>query len=106
MLPDLATIYKTSQGLSKLHVSRVRTVADMLLDVPLAKALFSEIDHFLGVYFTITISKATAERRFSGLQSIKIYSRSTMTVARLSNVLLLHAYIQGLHRSIKFEQNS
>ena len=84
MLPDLATIYKTSQGLSKLHVRRVRKIADMLLDVPLAKALFSVIDHLLGVYFTIPISKATAERRFSGLQRIKTYSRSTMTEARLT----------------------
>ena len=49
MLPDLEKIYKTSQGLSKLHVSRVRTIADMLLDVPLVKALFSEIDHLLGI---------------------------------------------------------
>ena len=64
----------------------------MLLDVPLAKALFSEIDYLLGIYFTIPISKATAERRLSGLQHIKTYSRSTMTEARLSNVVLLHAY--------------
>ena len=40
MLPDLAAMYKASQGLSKLHVTRVRTIADMLLDVPSAKALF------------------------------------------------------------------
>ena len=64
MLPDLATIYITSQGLSKLPVSRVRTITDMLLNAPLAKALFSEIDHLLGIYFTIPISTATAERRF------------------------------------------
>ena len=38
------------------------------------------------------MSTATAERRFSGLQRIKTYSLSTMTEARLSNVLLLHAY--------------
>ena len=50
MLPDLATIYKTSQTLSKLHVSRVRTITDMLQNVPSAKALFSEIDHLLGIY--------------------------------------------------------
>ena len=92
MLPDLATICKTSQGLSKLHVSRVRTITDMLLNAPLAKALFSEIDHLLGIYFTIPISTSTAERRFCGLQRIKTYSRSTMTEPRLSNVLLLHAY--------------
>ena len=92
MLPDLATIYKTSQGLSKLHGTRVRTIADMLLDVPLAKALFSEIDHLLGIYFTTPISTATAERGLSSLQHIKTYLRSTMTGARLSNILLLHAH--------------
>ena len=71
MLPDLATIYKTSQGLSKLHVSRVRTIADMLLDVPLAKALFSEIDHLLEIYFAIPISTATGERKISVCSVLK-----------------------------------
>ena len=55
----------------------------MLQDIPSAKALFSEIDHLLRIYFTIPISTATAERRFS---------RLTMTKARLNNILLLHAY--------------
>ena len=100
MLPDLAAMYKASQGLSKLHVTRVRTIADMLLDVPSAKALFSKIDHLLAIYFTIPISTATAERSFSSLRRIKTYLRSTMTEARLNNVLLLHAhkdYTDGLN---------
>ena len=92
MLPDLVTMYKAPQGLSKLHVTRVRTIADMLIDVPSEKALFSEIDHLLGIYFTIPISTATAEWRFCSLRHIKTYLRSTMTEARLKNVLLLHAY--------------
>ena len=47
MLPDLAAMYKASQGLSKLHVTRVRTIADMLLDVPSAKALFPKLIIYL-----------------------------------------------------------
>ena len=57
MLPDLATMYKASQGLSKLHVSSVRTIADMLLDVPLAKTLFSEIDHLLGILQYLSVQQ-------------------------------------------------
>ena len=64
----------------------------MLLDVPSVKALFSEIDHLLGIYFTIPISTATAEQSFSSSRRIKAYLWSTMTEARLNNVLLLHAH--------------
>ena len=92
MLPDLVKTYKTSQGLSRFTVTKVRTIADMLLDVPSAKSLFSEIDHLLRMYFTIPISTATAERSFSSLRCIKTFLRSTMTEARLNNVLLLHAH--------------
>ena len=92
MLPDLVATYKTSQGLSRFQVTRVRTIAEMLLDVPSAKSLFSEIDHLLGIYFTVPISTATAERSFSSLRRIKTFLRSTMTESRLNNVLLLHAH--------------
>ena len=92
MLPDLVATYKTSQGLSKFQVTKVRTISEMLLNVPSAKALFSEIDRLLRIYFTIPISTATAERSFSSLRRIKTFLRSTMTEARLNNVLLLHAH--------------
>ena len=41
---------------------------------------------------TIPITTATAERSFSALRRIKTYLRSTMTEAKLNNVLLLHTH--------------
>ena len=53
MLPDLVKTYKTSQGLSRFTVTKVRSIADMLLDVPSAKSLFSEIDHLLILFLSV-----------------------------------------------------
>ena len=50
MLPDLVATYKTSQSLSKFQVTKVRTISEMLLNVPSAKALFLEIDRLLRIY--------------------------------------------------------
>ena len=41
---------------------------------------------------TIPVTTTTAERSFSALRRIKTYLRSTMTEARLSNLMLLHAH--------------
>ena len=92
MLPDLIKSYKSAQGLAKLHVTSMRTLADILLAVPLAKEMFSELDKLLRIYFTIPITTATSERSFSVLRRVKTYLRSTMSEARLNNVMLLHTH--------------
>ena len=92
MLPDLVKSYKQSQGLSKLEISSMRTITDLLNNVPLAKDMFSEVDNLLRICFTMPITTCTAERSFSCLRRVKNYLRSTMSDERLNNVILLHAH--------------
>ena len=92
MLPDLVNAYTAEQNLKKLTVTNVCTIAEMLLNVPSAKAMFTEIDKLVRVYFTIPITTATAERSFSVLRRIKTYLHSSMTEESLNNVILLHSH--------------
>ena len=92
MLPDLLASYKETQNLKSLKVTSVRTVSDMLIKVPVAQEMFSEVDKLVRLYFTIPITTATAERSFSTLRRIKTYLRSTMTEERLNNIMVLHAH--------------
>ena len=92
MLPDLIKSYQSSQSLAKLHVTSIRTLANILLAVPWQKKMFSELDKLLKIYFTIPITTATSERSFSVLRRVKTYLCSTMSEARLNNVMLLHTH--------------
>ena len=87
MLPDLVKGYKQLRGLTKLEVTSMRTIAEILNKVPMAKGMFSEVDTLLRLYFTIPITTCTAERSFSCLRRIKTYLQSTMTEERLNNVI-------------------
>ena len=49
MLPDVVKAYKMSQGLSVLRVTSVRTIAEVMNGVPMAKDMFSEVDHLLRI---------------------------------------------------------
>ena len=92
MLPDLVKAYKQSQGLSRLEIISMQTIADIFNKVPMAKDMFSEVDTLLRIYFTVPITTCTAERSFSCLRCMKTYLRSTMTEERLNNVMILYAY--------------
>ena len=70
----------------------MRTITDLLNNVPLAKDMFSGVDNLLRIYFTMPITTCTAERSFSCLWHLKNYLRSTMSNERLNNVILLHAH--------------
>ena len=89
MLPDLVKSYKQSQGLSKLEISSMRIITDLLNNVPLAKDMFSEVDNLLHIYFTMPITTCTAERSFSFLRRVENYLRTTTSDERL---ILLHAH--------------
>ena len=71
MLPDLVNAFKKSQNLPKLTVTKVSTIADMLVTVPMAKDIFSEIDKILQLYLTIPVTTCTAES-FSSLRHINL----------------------------------
>ena len=68
MLPDLVKAYKQSQGVNRLEITSMRTIADILNKVPIAKDMFSEVDTLLRLYFTVPITTCTAERSFSCLR--------------------------------------
>jgi len=71
MLPDLVKAYKESQGLPKLTVTRISTISDIIVNVPIAREMFSKIVRLLRLYLTIPVTTATAERSFSSLRRIK-----------------------------------
>ena len=79
-------------SLAKLHVTPIGSFTDVLLAVLLAKEMFSELDKLLRIYFTIPITTATSERLFSVLHRVKTYLHSTLSEARLSNIMLLHTH--------------
>ena len=92
LLPDLIKTYSSSQGTPNFKVKSLRTLAQIILALPLSRDMLSEVDGLLRLYFTIPVTTATAERSFSVLRRIKTYLRSTMTECRLNNVLLLHCH--------------
>ena len=92
MLPDVVKTYEQSQGLRKLEVTNVRTIAEVFNGVGITKQMFSEVDKLLRLYFTVPVTTCTAERSFSCLRRIKTYLRSSMTEERLNNVILLHVH--------------
>ena len=56
------------------------------------KNMLSEIDKLLKVHFTIPITSATAECRFSSLRRLKTFLCITMTQCRLNNLVLLYIH--------------
>ena len=101
VLPDVVKTYKQSQGLRKLEVTSVRTIAEVFNGVCMTKESFSEVDNLLHLYFTIPVTTCTAERSFSCLRRIKTYLRSSMTEERLNNVILLHIETDQLDLQVK-----
>lgn len=62
MLPDVVKTYKESQGLRRLDVTNLRTLANVMNGVPMAKRMFSDADKLLHLYFTIPVTTCTAEK--------------------------------------------
>ena len=44
------------------------------------------------MYFTVPVTTATAERSFSALKRLKTFVRSSMTQARLNNLLMMYVH--------------
>ena len=42
MLPDLIQSYKASKNVSKLHVTNIRTIAEVLDETSMAKSIFTD----------------------------------------------------------------
>ena len=92
MLLELLVAYKTVKDIVHIRVTIVPTICEILTTVPMAREIFSEVDKLVRIYMTIPVTTTTVERSFSALRRIKTYLRSTMTEARLNNLMLLHAH--------------
>ena len=94
MLPDLlqATNEQSAQSIRIKKVTLVGTVADIMNTSLVNKAMLSEVDTLLKLYYTIPMTTATSERSFSTLRRLKSYLRSTMTQSRLNHIMLLHVH--------------
>ena len=92
MLLELLGAYKTVKDIVHIRITTVPTICEMLTTVPMTREIFSELDKLVRIYMTILVTTATAERSFSALRRIKTYLRSTMTEARLNNLMLLHVH--------------
>ena len=57
MLPDVVKTYKQSQGLRRLEVISIRTIANVLNGVLMAKQILSEVDNLL--YFSRKLIQLT-----------------------------------------------
>ena len=92
MFLDLVKHFKKSKNLPRLTVTKVSTITDMLVAIPIAKDMFSNVDKLVRLYLIIPVTTCTAERSFSSLHRIKSYLRSAMTEERSKNILLIHAH--------------
>ena len=64
-LPDLVKAFK---NLTQLTVTKVSTITEMLVAVPVARDMFSEVDKLIRLCQTIPVTACTAERSFSSLR--------------------------------------
>ncbi|XP_070549960.1 zinc finger MYM-type protein 1-like [Ptychodera flava] len=95
LLPDLVKIAKSNPLFASLkEITNIRTLAQIIREVPVARQMVSEVEKLLRIYLTIPVTTATAERSFSALRRLKSYLRSTMSQQRLNNVMLLHIHKQ------------
>ena len=93
MLPDLIQAYNEKTPLTTIKtVSNLRTLCEILNDVPSSKSMLREVFHLLRILLTIPVTTAAAERTFSCLRRLKTFLRSTMSQPRLNHVILLHIH--------------
>ena len=81
--PDLINTFKKSQNLQKLTVTKVSTIADMLVTVPMAKDVFRNL-----TYNSTAVPHHSSDhlhcRAFHLYVALKTYLRSTMSEERLN----------------------
>ena len=73
-------------------VTNILSVCDAMNKVSGAKVLCSELDRFLKLFLTIPVTIVSSERTFSVMRKLKNFLRSSMTLRRLTHVLLLHCH--------------
>ena len=89
MLPDTVKVTPI-HGVPIKQVTCIQTICEVFNIQPTFKILSLEIHKLLRVYLTIPVTTPTAERKFSALQRIKTYLRSSMCQARLNHCIVIH----------------
>ena len=94
MLPDLIRTrnMKLTNDIPIRKVTNVRTLCEVMNEVPMSKAMFSEVLRLIKIFYTIPVTTATAERTFSALRRLKTYLRATMSQQRLNHTMLLYVH--------------
>ena len=94
MLPDLIRTrnMKLSNDIPIRKVTNVRTLCEVMNEVPMSKGMFSEVLRLIKIFYTIPVTTATAERTFSALRRLKTYLRATMSQQRLNHTMLLYVH--------------
>ena len=64
MLLDLVQAFRKSKNLTWLTVTKVSTITEMVVAVPMARDMFSEVDKLIRLYLTIPVTTCRAERSF------------------------------------------
>ena len=89
ILPD--AIISNAKDLQE--VTQVQSICDVLNEQPGIKKLLTEVHKLIRIYYTISVTMASAERSFSALKRIKTYLRNSMTQQRLNHCMLLHVHV-------------
>ena len=94
MLPDLIRTrnMKLTNDIPIRKVTNVRTLCEVMNEVPMSKGMFSEVLRLIKIFYTIPVTTATAERTFSALRRLKTYLRATMSQQRLNHTMLLYVH--------------
>ena len=94
MLPDLIRTrnMKLSNDIPIRKVTNVRTLCEVMNEVPMSKGMFSEVLRLIKIFYTIPVTTATAERTISALRRLKTYLRATMSQQRLNHTMLLYVH--------------
>ena len=91
-LSMLQDMIQNAQENTIKEVTTLQTIADSMNKSEIYKRMLGKIDRVLKVYFTVPVTTATAERSFSALKRLKTFVRSSMTQARLNNLLMMYVH--------------
>ena len=91
-LQSFTTAYSSRSPTEKPTLSDVK--ASILALSPAQRVAISEVCTVLKLIMVIPATNAVSERSASALRRVKTYLRSTMSQARLNNLLLLHTHKQ------------
>ena len=85
MLLNLTATHNTN---SKIPITKVTIICDIIKETSTGKKMFSEIIKLVKSFHTLSVSTSTTETNFSALRHLKTFLLSTMTQDRLNHTLI------------------